>query len=221
MAHTVKSTTRQGPIAYPPDPQFGRAGPGKIGMWIFLGTDAMSFGGLLLAYGVLRAKYEPLGMWPNPVDALGGVGLSGFMTFWLICSSVTMVLSIDACKRQNNRAALTWLGLTILGGVGFLGMQAYEYIHLINDQGMSFSKYINPNNPEVNYSGLFSSTFFAVTGFHGLHVLTGTIYLMGLFKMGLDGRFSKGDYNLLELGGLFWHFVDLVWILVFTFVYLL
>ena len=210
-----------GTLQYPHDPQFGKAAPGKIGMWIFLGTDAMSFAGLLLAYGVLRAEYEPLGMWPNPVQALGGVGLSGFMTFWLICSSVSMVLSIDACKARNRKGMLLWLGLTILGGVGFLGMQVYEYVHLFTDMGMTLNTYVDPKEPSVIYSGLFSSTFFSVTGFHGLHVLTGTIYLMALFKMALDGRFDKGDYNLLEMGGLFWHFVDLVWILVFTFVYLL
>ena len=215
------SLVHDGPIEYPNDREFGKASPGKLGMWIFLGTDAMSFAGLLLAYGVLRAEFEPLGMWPNPVQALGGVGLSGFMTFWLICSSVSMVLSIDACKGGNRKMMLTWLGITIVGGLGFLAMQVYEYAHLFNDMGMTLNSYVDPKNPDKIYSGLFSSTFFSVTGFHGLHVLTGTIYLMGLFKMGLDGRFDKGDYGLLEIGGLFWHFVDLVWILVFTFVYLL
>ena len=210
-----------GPLKYPHDPQFGKAGPGKIGMWLFLGTDAMSFAGLLLAYGVLRAEYQPLGMWPNPVQALGGVGLSGFMTFWLICSSVSMVLAIDACKARNRKGMLTWLGITILGGAGFLAMQVYEYTHLFVDMGMTMTTYVDPKNPDIVYSGLFSSTFFSVTGFHGLHVLAGTIYLIALFKMALDGRFDNGDYNLLEMGGLFWHFVDLVWILVFTFVYLL
>jgi heme/copper-type cytochrome/quinol oxidase subunit 3 len=199
-----------GPLIYPEDPEFGRAGPGKIGMWLFLGTDAMSFAGLLLAYGLVRVQQD----WPNPVEALGGVGLSGFMTFWLICSSVSMVMAIDACKGRNRSKMLWWLGATCIGGLGFLAMQVYEYSHLMHDLGMTFSNYEHGNN-------LFSATFFSITGFHGLHVLSGTLYLLYMFKLALDGRFDNGDYNLLEIAGLFWHFVDLVWILVFTFVYLI
>ena len=195
---------------YDDDPQFGKASPTKIGMWIFLVTDAMSFSGLLLAYGVLRALQD----WPDPIEALGGVGLSGFMTFWLICSSVSMVLSIDACKRADRKGMLLWLGVTVGGGFGFLLMQAYEYNHLIHDLGMTFSSYAQGNN-------LFASTFFSITGFHGLHVLAGTLYLAYMYVLAHQGRFDGGDYDMLEIAGLFWHFVDLVWILVFTFIYLL
>lgn len=211
MISMEATMAHDGPIKYSDDPQFGKASPGKVGMWLFLGTDAMSFAGFLIAYGVIRARYSDI--WPHPVEALGGVGLSGFMTFWLICSSVSMVMAIDSCKRKNRKALLTWLGWTILGGVGFLGMQAYEYTHLIHE-GITFTNFAEGIN-------LFGSTFYSITSFHGLHVLTGTLYLMYIFKLALDGRFDKGDYNLLEIAGLFWHFVDLVWILVFTFVYLL
>lgn len=192
------------------DPQFGKATPGKIGMWIFLGTDAMSFSGFLIAYGILRATSD----WPNPVESLGGVELSGFMTFILICSSVSMVFAIDACKRKDRKGMLNWLLTTIIGGAIFLGIQVYEYQHLIHDMGMTFSEYTKGNN-------LFSSTFFAITGFHGLHVLTGVIYLICMYIKALKGEFDNGDINMLEIAGLFWHFVDLVWILVFTFIYLL
>ena len=200
-----------GPLTYPDDPQFGKASPGKVGMWLFLTTDAMSFSGFLLAYALIRVQAID---WPNPVEALGGVGLSGFMTFWLICSSVSMVMCIDACKLRDRKKMLWWLGATCVGGLGFLGMQVYEYSHLFNDLGMTFSNYEHGNN-------LFTATFFSITGFHGLHVFSGTMYLLYMFKLALDGRFDNGDYNLLEMAGLFWHFVDLVWILVFTFVYLL
>jgi cytochrome c oxidase subunit 3 len=192
------------------DAQFGKATPGKIGMWIFLGTDGMSFSGFLIAYGILRATSE----WPDPVKALGGVGLSGFMTFILICSSVSMVFAIDACKRKDRNGMLNWLLATIIGGAIFLGIQVYEYQHLMHDMGMTFSNYTKGNN-------LFSSTFFAITGFHGLHVLTGVIYLICMYVKALKGDFDNGDINMLEIAGLFWHFVDLVWILVFTFIYLL
>jgi len=210
MAHAA--TGPKEVLQYPDDPQFGNASPGKIGMWIFLGTDAMSFAGLLLGYGVIRSIAFD---WPKDVvNALGGVGLSGFMTFWLICSSLSMVLAIDACKQKNREKILLWLGLTVLGGAGFLCMQMYEYHHLMHEMGMSFSSYAHGNN-------LFSSTFFAITGFHGMHVLMGTLYLTHMFVKAYKGDFDKGDHNLLEIAGLFWHFVDLVWILVFTFVYLL
>lgn len=198
------------PIEYPHDPQFAKASPGKIGMWLFLATDGMSFSGFLIAYGVLRATRD----WPNPSEALGGVELSGFMTFLLICSSVSMVLAIDACKRKNRKGMLNWLLVTIFGGAAFLGIQAYEYVHLNHAMGMSFNSYAH-GNP------LFASTFFAITGFHGLHVLSGVIYLITMYVFAYRGDFDNGDYNMLEIAGLFWHFVDLVWILVFTFVYLL
>jgi cytochrome c oxidase subunit 3 len=190
------------------DPQFGKASIGKIAMWIFLVTDAMSFSGFLLAYAVLRSTQN----WPNPADHLG-INLSGFATFILVCSSVSMVLSIDACKHKNRQGMLNWLKATIIGGVIFLGIQAYEYNHLVH-QGMTLASFAHGNN-------LFSSTFYIVTGFHGLHVLTGVIYLICEYFMAKRGDYDNGDYNRLEILGLFWHFVDLVWILVFTFIYLL
>lgn len=193
------------------DPQFATASPGKIGMWAFLATDGMSFSGFLLAYATLRITATS---WPDPVEALGGVHLSGFMTFILICSSVSMVLAIDACKRKDRKGMLNWLAATIGGGAIFLSIQVYEYFHLVSDMGMTFSTYAHGND-------LFSSTFFAVTGFHGLHVLTGVGYLSTMYKLAYEGEFDNGNYNRLEIAGLFWHFVDLVWILVFTFVYLI
>lgn len=199
-----------GPVHYN-DRDFGKASPGKIGMWTFLATDGMSFSGFLLAYAVLRMRSDS---WPNPIEALGGVHLSGIMTFILICSSVSMVMSIDCCKRKDRQGMLNWLLATILGGAVFLGIQVYEYLHLVNDMGMTFSTYAHGDD-------LFSATFFAITGFHGLHVLSGVIYLCWMYSLGQKGEFDNGNYNKLEIAGLFWHFVDLVWILVFTFVYLI
>ena len=190
------------------DAQFGKATPGKIGMWIFLVTDAMSFSGFLIAYAILRSTRD----WPNPVEHLG-IELSGIATFILICSSVSMVMSIDGCKNKNRKSMLLWLALTIGGGVVFLGIQVWEYIHLFH-QGMTFSHFDKGNN-------LFSSTFFSITGFHGLHVFSGVVYLICAFVKAWNGEFDDGNYNFLEIAGLFWHFVDLVWILVFTFIYLL
>jgi heme/copper-type cytochrome/quinol oxidase subunit 3 len=190
------------------DEQFGKASIGKLAMWIFLVTDAMSFSGFLLAYAVLRSTMH----WPHPSDYLG-INLSGFATFLLVCSSVSMVMSIDGCKRKDRKAMLNWLMATIIGGACFLGIQVYEYTHLVA-HGMTLSKFAHGNN-------LFASTFYIVTGFHGLHVLTGVIYLICEYRLAYLGHYDNGDYNRLEILGLFWHFVDLVWILVFTFIYLL
>ncbi len=210
MGHAHSNEGPQPYHEYPHDPQFAKASPGKIGMWLFLATDGMSFSGFLISYAVLRATRD----WPNPSEALGGVELSGFMTFLLICSSVSMVLAIDACKQKNRKGMLNWLMATILGGAAFLAIQAYEYWHLSHAMGMTFNSYAHGD-------ALFSSTFYAITGFHGLHVLSGVIYLITMYVHAYRGDFDNGDYNQLEIAGLFWHFVDLVWILVFTFVYLL
>jgi cytochrome c oxidase subunit III len=206
MAHHAHHTPN--PLIGGVDPQFGRATPGKIGMWIFLVTDAMSFSGFLIAYAVLRSKLE----WPNPTDHLG-IGLSGFATFILICSSVSMVLAIDGCKARDRKAMLNWLMVTIIGGATFLGIQAYEYIHLVSE-GVTLTGF-NKGTP------LFGATFYLITGFHGLHVFTGVCYLIAEYINAKKGHYDNGDYNRLEILGLFWHFVDLVWILVFTFIYLL
>ena len=206
--HAHVASQSYGPFFGEPDPQFGKASIGKLAMWIFLVTDAMSFSGFLIAYAVLRSTTD----WPVPSDYLG-INLSGFATFILICSSVSMVMSIDACKGRDRKNMLRWLMATIMGGVVFLGIQVYEYNHLVH-QGITLSSFAHGND-------LFASTFYIVTGFHGLHVLTGVIYLCCEYRFALQGHYDKGDYNRLEILGLFWHFVDLVWILVFTFIYLL
>jgi cytochrome c oxidase subunit III len=186
------------------DPDFGTATDGKVGMWIFLLTDAMSFSGLLLGYGILRGESHT---WPNPADRLG-IPSTAVMTFALICSSVSMVLALDAAKNSNRTLTLRWLAATILGGLFFLGGQVREYTNLIHE-GHVFSQ------------DQFMSTFYSVTGFHGLHVTTGVIYLIVIWIRTYRGHYMNGDYNHIEICGLFWHFVDLVWILVFTFVYLI
>lgn len=182
---------------------------GKLGMWIFLAGDAMTFGALLAGYGALRAGSVD---WPVPQHVLG-IPLTGFMTFLLICSSVTMVKGLSAIKHGNVKGLTKYLLLTILGGLIFLGLQAYEWTHLIRE-GLTLS-----NNPFGNY--LFGTTFFTITGFHGAHVTGGVIYLSIIVVNGLRGKYSPQNHNGVEIAGLYWHFVDLVWILVFTFVYLI
>lgn len=177
---------------------------GKLGMWVFLSADAMTFGALLAGYGALRYG-DP--NWPRPSSILG-IPLTAFMTFLLICSSVTMVEGLAGIRQGNLGKFKRFIFLTILGGALFLGLQAYEWTHLI-EHGQSIQK----NN--------FGATFFILTGFHGMHVFSGVVYLTIILLLGFAGRFSAEHNSEVEIAGLYWHFVDLIWILVFTFVYLL
>jgi heme/copper-type cytochrome/quinol oxidase subunit 3 len=184
---------------------------GKLGMWIFLAGDAMSFGGLLAAYGAIRAGSID---WPDPTQVLG-INLTAFMTFLLICSSVTMVKALSAIKHGNEKGMRNFLLLTILGGVIFLGLQAYEWTHLMTGENKVLFTTFN-GTPH-----LFGTTFYAITGFHGAHVTGGVIYLTIVMLRGTAGKYSASNYNGVEILGLYWHFVDLIWILVFTFIYLI
>jgi cytochrome c oxidase subunit 3 len=177
---------------------------GKLGMWVFLAADAMSFGGLLAAYGALR-YYDPT--WPAPSSILG-INLTAAMTFLLIVSSVTMVEALGAVRHGNQSGLRLFLGLTILGGISFLCLQAFEWNKLIFHEGQSIR-----NN--------FGATFFVLTGFHGMHVFSGVCYLSVILTRALLGKYSAENNNEVEIAALYWHFVDLIWILVFTFVYLM
>jgi len=178
---------------------------GKLGMWVFLAGDAMTFGAGIAAYGALRWYNVN---WPNPADWLG-ITLTAVMTFILICSSLTMVEALSGVQRGNMKRMQFFLGLTVLGGAVFLGCQAFEWHHLIAREGLSIK------------TSLFSATFFILTGFHGCHVFGGVVYLGTLLLGSFGKQASEHEANLLEVAGLYWHFVDLVWILIFTFVYLI
>lgn len=200
-------------MEWPKDAQYGKASPGKLAMWMFLISDGFSFSGLLLAYGILRGGSK---MWP-PDPSLHepqlGINFTAGLTFLLICSSVTMVLAHAAAVEGNRKKLIQYLGLTILGGVLFLCGQYQEYFGIwsegLTHEGLHFG------------ASAYASTFYVVTSFHGLHVLTGVLYLTVMFVRAIMGKYDNGNHDHIEILGLFWHFVDLVWILVFTFIYLL
>ena len=181
---------------------------GKLGMWIFLAGDAVGFGTLLAAYGIMRATS---GDWPDPYEVLG-INLTALMTFLLICSSVTMVKALEWLGKGDRDRCKKFLFYTALGGAIFVSLQAYEWTHLIH-RGL----HINGNPWGAS---LFGTSFFIVTGFHGLHVTGGVIYLLAVLGS-VARRPAAASYNMVEIVGLYWHFVDLVWIMVFTFMYLL
>ena len=207
------------PTAVPVDDHVGKATGGKVAMWLFIAQDGFSFGGLLLAYGLLRIFADS---WPaaglRPTDILG-INLTAVATFVLICSSLTMVMAVDSAQKADRSGTIRWLVFTIAGGLTFLGIQAWEYTHLVH-AGIGFTQ-STWHGQTLN--ALFGSTFYVVTGFHGCHVTAGVIYLTCILRGTLKGKYTQGGltYSPVELVGLFWHFVDLVWILVFTFIYLL
>ncbi|MDQ3049165.1 MAG: cytochrome c oxidase subunit 3 [Bacteroidota bacterium] len=215
---------------------------GKVFMWFFLVSDALTFSGLLVAYGFMRHKHPEV--WPNPGDVFthfpfyeGHIPLAyvGLMTLILIMSSVTMVLAVEAGHRNDKKKVTIWLFLTIIGGAMFVGSQAWEWYHFIvgTDHGAIRSVFENGQWVEktvygatmtVNEYGLpvFANFFFFITGFHGFHVFSGVIINIVIFTNVVKGTYEKrGHYEMIEKTGLYWHFVDLVWVFVFTFFYLL
>lgn len=176
---------------------------GKFAIWLFLGTEIMFFAGLIGTYIVLRSGAAS---WPNPQERLA-VDITAFNTFVLITSSWMMVKSLFAAEKGDQSGMVRWLLATILGGSFFVGIQVYEYIELFKHGAL----------PNVD---IFWSTFYAMTGFHGLHVIVGVIWLISALVSAMRGKFTPKNYLGLELAGLYWHFVDLVWVLLFTIVYL-
>ncbi|MBA2662180.1 MAG: heme-copper oxidase subunit III [Bradymonadaceae bacterium] len=189
---------------------------GKLGMWTFLVMDAMTFAGFLAAYA--RLRWAPGSNWPLPIEEFGPVGiqLTALNTFILICSSVSMVHVLAEQLRGNMVAARKWMAVTVIGGLIFLGIQGFEWTHLILDLWPFVY-----TDATYGFNQNFAATFFSLTGFHGLHVSVGVIYNFILYLGIRNGKIGPEDTSITEIAGLYWHFVDLIWILVFTFVYLI
>ncbi len=192
----------------------------KAMMWIFLLSDTFIFGSFLSSY--MAVRLTTTAPWPDTstVFALhvGGTEvpllLIAIMTFILISSSGTMAMGVTAAYKKQRVKTGVLILLTALGGLAFVGMQAFEWTKLIVEEG------IRPwENPYGAHQ--FGGFFFMITGFHGLHVSIGVIYLSIIAKRVFDGRYERSDdYQIVEVAGLYWHFVDLVWIFIFAFFYL-
>jgi heme/copper-type cytochrome/quinol oxidase subunit 3 len=206
MAHTA--VHGHAPVVWPPDQQYGHATPGKIGMWIFLVSDAFSFGGLLIAMGILRSGSP---QWVQPGEPPLALGFTAALTFLLVSTSLTNVLAWAAAAEGRRGAAAALLAATAAGGALFLVGQYHEWFglwagHGLLEEGLVFGRSAR------------ASTFYVITGYHGLHVLFGVFYILAVLAQYVRGRATAHHVEIL---GLYWCFVDFVWIFVFSFVYLM
>jgi heme/copper-type cytochrome/quinol oxidase subunit 3 len=177
----------------------------KLGMWVFLGSEVMFFTALIGSYIILRFGHPE--MWKAPGEVLN-VPVTAVNTFLLICSSVTMVKAFASVQDGNQKGLRWWLVGTVLIGASFVGVQIYEYSELVH-------------KAFVPSAGLYGSTFYTMTGFHGFHVTIGVICMIFVTWRAFQGRYTAADHRGVEVIGLYWHFVDLVWIILFTIVYLI
>jgi cytochrome c oxidase subunit III len=185
----------------------------KLGMWVFLLSEVMFFTSLIGAYIILRFAHPEAFAEPGVVL---NVPLTAVNTFMLICSSVTMVKAFAAIEVGDQRGLVRWLWATIVLGTAFLGIQVIEYIELVHDGFVpSAAAYTAEGGP------LYGMTFYVMTGFHGLHVAIGVACLLFTVVKAHRGGYSAGDHAGVEIMGLYWHFVDLVWIILFTIAYLI
>lgn len=216
---------------------------GKLMMWFFLLSDAFTFSALLITYGLVRSSHPGYdgaiedfvfsqAYWPVPEKVYEAVPFItaelplvfvGIMTFILIMSSVTMVLAVEAGHRMDRKAVEKWMLWTIIGGLTFLACQAWEWTHFIHGVPTPDPNDFEGANLSQNQYGPpdFAGFFFFITGFHGFHVFSGVCLNFLVYYQTVTGVFERrGHYEMVEKVGLYWHFVDLVWVFVFTFFYL-
>jgi cytochrome c oxidase subunit 3/cytochrome o ubiquinol oxidase subunit 3 len=175
----------------------------KLAMWLFLGSECLLFGGLITTY--LLYKKPLSGPTPREVYDIPFTSVSSFV---LLMSSLTMVLAVSAIERGDHHRLRVWLGATALLGATFISGQIYEFT-VFYREGLGFT------------TSRFSSAFYTLTGFHGVHVTVGIIMLVSLLLLSLRGRLPEHRAESVEVVGLYWHFVDVVWILIFAVVYLI
>ncbi len=176
----------------------------KLGMWLFLGSECLLFGGLISTYMLYRGR---VAKGPSP-DQVYDIPFTSASSFVLLMSSLTMVLAVTSAKRHDDRRTRLWLTVTALLGSMFVGGQVYEFTTFYNE-GLGFT------------TSLFSSSLYTLTGFHGVHVTVGIMMLMALRGILTKNRIVGDKAEVVELIGLYWHFVDIIWIIIFTLVYLI
>jgi heme/copper-type cytochrome/quinol oxidase subunit 3 len=202
-------------VAVPPSPEVAEAGHDahatntgvsntKLAMWLFLSSDCLFFGAFISAYLFYRSRSQG---GPTPQDVYN-IPFTSVTSFILLMSSLTMVLALAAIMRGDYRRLRIWLLATALFGATFIGGQVFGFTEFYRE-GLTLDK------------NLFGSTFFVLTGLHGAHVTAGIIWLVSLWGLAVQGRLKAADSEKVEIAGLYWHFVDVVWIVIFTVVYLI
>jgi len=176
----------------------------KLAMWLFLASDCLFFGAFISAYLLYRGRAQ---QGPTPRE-LFDIPFTSATSFILLLSSLAMVLALAAIQRGDLRRFRLWTIATALFGATFVAGQIYEFTHFYRE-GLRLG------------SNLFGSTFYVLTGFHGAHVCIGIIWLLSLWGMAMQGRLGQKDSEKVEIAGLYWHFVDVVWIVIFTVIYLM
>lgn len=176
----------------------------KLAMWLFLGSECLLFGGLISTYMLYRGRVQN-GPHPSQIYDIPFTSVSSFV---LLMSSLTMVLAVSSAQRKDDNKTNLWLLITALLGATFIGGQVYEFTAFYRE-GLGFT------------TSLFGSSFYSLTGFHGVHVSLGVIMLLALRGIIKKGKITGDKAEVVELIGLYWHFVDIVWIIIFTLVYLI
>jgi heme/copper-type cytochrome/quinol oxidase subunit 3 len=176
----------------------------KLGMWVFLGSDCLLFGALISTYLLLRHRFVT-GPGPNDVFDIPFTSVSSFV---LLFSSLTMALAVGAIHRGDVRRCRIFLMTTALLGSVFIAGQVYEFTSFVKE-GLGYT------------TNIFGSAFYTLTGFHGVHVSVGIIFLLSMAVMSVRGNLGPDRAETVEIFGLYWHFVDIVWIVIFTVVYLI
>jgi cytochrome c oxidase subunit 3 len=195
-------------VQHPPGAAHQRTGgisSSLLGMVLFIASEVMFFGGLFGAYFTLRTAAPE---WPPPGTPPLEDWYALILTAILVSSSVTMQLGVYAIRRGDQRWLVRWLGISLLLGLGFLSGQAYEYNKLIGE-GLTLS------------SGVFGSTFFTLTGFHGAHVAGGAAFILVVLLRARSGQFTSRYHDTVEMSSYYWHFVDVVWLGLVSTIYLL
>jgi cytochrome c oxidase subunit III len=188
----------------------------KMAFWGFIGSECLLFGSLIATYMAYKGRSIDGPRAHDLVDASGrviqegvfNIPLTTFSTFILLMSSVAMVLALNYTQRGDRKKSALWLFLTAFGGAIFLGCQVYEFTYFVVHDDMTLK------------SNLFSSSFFLLTGFHGAHVTVGVIYLITLASLAWKGHIGPEKSLNVEIAGLYWHFVDVIWIVIFPLIYL-
>ena len=178
----------------------------KLGMWVFLSSECLLFGGLISTYVLLHNKVPADAPGPRPTDVYD-IPFTSVSSFVLLISSLTMVLAVSALTRGDHTRGRLWLTTTAFLGTVFIGGQVYEFTTFVKE-GLGFT------------TNIFGSAFYTLTGFHGVHVSVGILMLLSLVGLSLRGKLGQDRAETVEIIGLYWHFVDIVWIVIFTVVYL-